>query len=94
MALLQHQQIGILPSDLQNTTSTPIENGHGSPIPLLPPLATSMPSPWVRGALIIRANSLIRGHSGVRWSLLESMIDLLNKDVTPVRFNILVAYWL
>ena len=82
LALLQHQHIGILSGDLHNATN---ETSSTSPIPLLPPHSTCMPSPWVRGALIVRANSLIRGHSGVRWRLLESMIDLLNKDVIPVR---------
>ncbi|TFY63807.1 hypothetical protein EVG20_g6166 [Dentipellis fragilis] len=74
-ALLQHQHSGILPSST-----------HVLPaLPLLDPLAsTSMPESWVRGAILVRINSLVRGHSGVRWELIERMADLLRENVTPL----------
>ncbi|KAJ7925180.1 phenylalanine ammonia-lyase [Mycena leptocephala] len=75
-ALLQHQHSGILPS----TT-----NGVSGPLPLLDPLAsTSMPESWVRGAILVRINSLIRGHSGVRMELIVKMAELLRANVTPL----------
>jgi histidine ammonia-lyase len=37
----------------------------------------------VRGMLLLRLNSLARGHSGVRVELLERMIDLLNHHLVP-----------
>ncbi|THH18112.1 hypothetical protein EW146_g2821 [Bondarzewia mesenterica] len=75
-ALLQHQHAGILPS----STSTPLPA-----LPLLDPLAsTSMPESWVRGAILVRINSLIRGHSGVRWELVEKMAELLRANITPL----------
>lgn len=43
-----------------------------------------MPESWVRGAMIIRMNSLIRGHSGVRWEIIEKISELLNANITPV----------
>ncbi len=43
-----------------------------------------MPESWVRGAILIRMNSLIRGHSGVRWELIEKMNDLLRENITPL----------
>jgi phenylalanine ammonia-lyase len=43
----------------------------------------SMPEAWVRGAILVRINSLIRGHSAVRWELLEKMVTLLHEDITP-----------
>lgn len=43
-----------------------------------------MPESWVRGAIIIRMNSLIRGHSGVRWELIEKMGELLRNNITPL----------
>ncbi|KAI0282814.1 phenylalanine ammonia-lyase [Russula aff. rugulosa BPL654] len=56
----------------------------GSVLPLSDPLAsTSMPEAWVRGAILVRINSLIRGHSAVRWELLEKMVSLLREDITP-----------
>ncbi|KAH8087842.1 phenylalanine ammonia-lyase [Cristinia sonorae] len=75
-ALLQHQHSGVLPSN--PTVAPPI-------LPLTDPLAsTSMPEAWVRGAILIRMNSLIRGHSGVRWELIEKMSELLREHVTPL----------
>jgi phenylalanine ammonia-lyase len=74
-ALLQHQHGGVLPS------STLVLDA----LPLLDPLtSTSMPESWVRGAIIIRMNSLIRGHSGVRWELIEKMGELLRNNITPL----------
>ncbi|KAM6502511.1 L-Aspartase-like protein [Amanita muscaria] len=74
-ALLQHQASGVLPS----STEPP------EVLPLLDPLAsTSMPEAWVKGAILIRMNSLIRGHSGVRWELIEKMNELLSADITPL----------
>jgi phenylalanine ammonia-lyase len=43
-----------------------------------------MPESWVRAAILIRINSLIRGHSGVRWVLLERMVSILEKNITPL----------
>lgn len=74
-ALLQHQHSGVLPS-----STKPLDA-----LPLLDPLSsTSMPESWVRGAILIRMNSLIRGHSGVRWELIEKMNELLRANITPV----------
>ena len=74
-ALLQHQQSGVLP-----TSSKPL-----NVLPLLDPLhSTSMPEAWVRGAMLIRMNSLIRGHSGVTYELIEKMNELLRANITPV----------
>ncbi|TFY81682.1 hypothetical protein EWM64_g2326 [Hericium alpestre] len=74
-ALLQHQHSGILPSSTDALSA----------LPLLDPLAsTSMPEAWVRGAILVRINSLIRGHSGVRWELIERMVDLLRENITPL----------
>ncbi|KAK0461174.1 L-Aspartase-like protein [Desarmillaria tabescens] len=74
-ALLQHQHTGVLPSS----------NKTLDVLPLLDPMAsTSMPESWVRGAMLVRMNSLIRGHSGVRWELLEKINELLRANITPV----------
>jgi phenylalanine ammonia-lyase len=74
-ALLQHQHSGVLPSSTATLSA----------LPLLDPLAsTSMPEAWVRGAILIRINSLIRGHSGVRWELIERMVRLLQENITPL----------
>ena len=38
----------------------------------------------VRGMLLLRANTLARGHSGVRVELVENLLSLLNSNVLPV----------
>ncbi|THU85713.1 phenylalanine ammonia-lyase [Dendrothele bispora CBS 962.96] len=74
-ALLQMQHAGVLPS-----STKPLEA-----LPLLDPIgSTVMPESWVRGAILIRMNSLIRGHSGVRYELIEKMNQLLDSNITPV----------
>ncbi|KAI0042893.1 phenylalanine ammonia-lyase [Auriscalpium vulgare] len=73
-ALLQHHHTGILPSAPSVTSVLPLNDPFGT---------TSMPESWVRGAILIRINSLIRGHSAVRWELLEKMSDLLRENITP-----------
>ena len=37
----------------------------------------------VRGMLVLRLNSLIRGYSGVRMEVLDLMVECLNRDVVP-----------
>jgi phenylalanine ammonia-lyase len=74
-ALLQHQQSGVLPSSMKALDVLPLQD---------PLSATSMPESWVRGAILIRMNSLIRGHSGIRWELIEKMGQLLRANITPL----------
>ena len=38
----------------------------------------------VRAAILVRANTLAKGYSGVRISVVETLLALLNKGVTPV----------
>lgn len=79
LALVQHHHTGVLPSSESRR-----DQGVLPPLPLSDPLAaTSMPEAWVRGAIVVRINSLIRGHSAVRWELLEKMVLLLRENITP-----------
>ncbi|KAJ5824728.1 Phenylalanine ammonia-lyase [Penicillium robsamsonii] len=43
-----------------------------------------MPLPWVRAAIVARANQNLRGHSAIRKCVLKSLIDLLHNDITPL----------
>jgi len=47
--------------------------GVGRPVPL----------PVVRGAMLLRSNTLCKGISGVRPLILETLVQMLNKDVVP-----------
>ena len=99
-ALLQHQHAGILPSSLEaradanarafasnnakfSKSSTPAKSSKVSPLPITSE-SPNMPAPWVRAALLIRLNSLLRGHSAASPELLFAMGGLLEKGVTPV----------
>jgi phenylalanine ammonia-lyase len=70
-AFLQHQHIGVLPMACADTTSMSAEAG---------PLRRE----WVRAAMLVRANSVARGHSAVRHSTIESLLTLLRNDIVPV----------
>lgn len=43
-----------------------------------------LPSSAVRGMLLLRANALSKGYSGVRPELVEFLLELLNQDLLPV----------
>jgi histidine ammonia-lyase len=42
-----------------------------------------LPDPAVRGMLLLRANTLAKGHSGVRPLLIDGLLALLNHDLLP-----------
>lgn len=77
VALQQHQNSGILlPSDKGLPSDTAAQanglRGHALPVPI------------VKAMMLIRCNSLIRGHSGVRLALVKNTLTLLNHDMSPV----------
>lgn len=41
----------------------------------------------VRAAMLLRANTLAKGYSGVRLKLVQTFVDMLNKEVTPVVYE-------
>lgn len=43
-----------------------------------------LPRDVVRAMMLIRANTLLRGHSGVRRLVIERLLDLLARDLAPV----------
>ncbi|KAL3488580.1 L-Aspartase-like protein [Aspergillus germanicus] len=71
-ALLQLTQAGILvESDKDGSTNSRLES-H------------AMPAAWVRGTMVARCNSNLRGHSAVKLPVLESMVRLLQHQITPI----------
>ena len=77
-AAIQHLNVGIL---LQADKRDPAA-GEGRDNGLL--RSHAMPDPIIRAAMLIRCNSLMRGHSGVRVSVIESVMKLLSLDMIPV----------
>jgi histidine ammonia-lyase len=47
-------------------------------------VGSPLPPPVVRGMLLLRANTLARGHSGVRPELIDRLLALLAADALPV----------
>lgn len=43
-----------------------------------------LPEDWVRAMLLVRANSLALGASGVRPEIIDTLVRMLNRGVTPV----------
>ncbi len=44
----------------------------------------AMPVEIVRASMLVRANTLSRGHSGVRVEIIQTLLDMLNLGVTPI----------
>lgn len=46
-----------------------------------------LPQEIVRAAILIRANALAKGFSGIRLEIVETLIEMLNRDITPVVYD-------
>ncbi|KAJ5949884.1 L-Aspartase-like protein [Penicillium verhagenii] len=73
ISLMQMQQYGIISSD---------ENRY--PDGGNPKATTEMPEAWVRASMLVRCNTLMQGHSGVRFGIIEALTELLNLNCTPL----------
>ncbi|KAK0713238.1 putative phenylalanine protein [Lasiosphaeria miniovina] len=83
-AAVQHLNVGILLQSDKRSKGR--EDGRPDPRRRSNELLRShaLPGPIVRAAMLIRCNSLLRGHSGVRISVIQSIMQLLARDMTPV----------
>lgn len=70
---MQMQQYGIL----SNRESQYSGSGHSR-------IITEMPESWVRASMLVRCNTLVQGHSGVRFGIIEALAELLNRQCTPL----------
>ncbi|MDZ7371028.1 MAG: histidine ammonia-lyase [candidate division KSB1 bacterium] len=68
--IIPHDQI----EELQRNLVLSHACGVGDPIP----------TPIVRTALVLKANSLCKGYSGVRLIVAELVVELFNRNVTPI----------
>jgi phenylalanine ammonia-lyase len=72
-ALMQLTQAGILnPIDIHGPDGGFDTGSH------------SMPAPWVRGTMLVRCNTNVRGHSAVSLNTLQAVVKLLENRLTPV----------
>ncbi|KAL8991730.1 MAG: hypothetical protein Q9169_007703, partial [Polycauliona sp. 2 TL-2023] len=73
-ALLQHHHFGVL---------TQADRGLPS-IRSAALQSTAMPLDWVRGTMLVRSNTIARGHSAVTFHAIETVVALLRLDLTPI----------
>ncbi|CAL5868712.1 uncharacterized protein PFLUO_LOCUS2939 [Penicillium psychrofluorescens] len=75
-ALIQHHNSAVV---------LPRDRGNGAGSTHLGSLKShAMPIPIVKGAMLIRCNSLLRAHSAVRILVVQNILALLAHDMTPV----------
>lgn len=75
--LVQHQNSALLsPHDLSGVSTT-----HGAASNIQ---SKAMPTAWVRGLMLARLNSIIRGHSAVSMPIIEMILAFLEHDITPI----------
>lgn len=89
-ALLQHQHIGILPTTENVSEILPLQDpAHSTTMPEAWVRYTAISNahichhthtPYLRAAILIRMNSLIRGHSGVRYVFPIFSTTLYSRD--------------
>ncbi|KIX05028.1 phenylalanine ammonia-lyase [Rhinocladiella mackenziei CBS 650.93] len=73
-ALIQHQNSAILTT--RDLEAAP--DGHGEMHP------HSMPTSWVKGAMLVRCNTNVRGHSAISWRVVNRLTEFLQRDLTPI----------
>ncbi|PYI36694.1 phenylalanine ammonia-lyase [Aspergillus indologenus CBS 114.80] len=71
-SVFQHHQAGILLIDQDHSSAS-----YGS-------VQHSLAEDIVRGMILVRCNSILRGHSGVRKEILDFLIAMLDKDILPL----------
>ncbi|KAJ5579780.1 uncharacterized protein N7459_005765 [Penicillium hispanicum] len=74
-ALLQMQNSGVL---------LPTDRGAYSPKTIEGLKSHAVPVPIVRASMLTRCNSLLRGHSAVRMEVIELILTLLARGMTPI----------
>ncbi|KIS70888.1 uncharacterized protein UMAG_06509 [Mycosarcoma maydis] len=84
---------GDLGADMLRLTQTPqVASQASMPLPAPAPISAfgpdnsrlTMPVAWVRAAMVLRINSLLRAASGCRWEVVERLRDLLDRELYPV----------
>jgi histidine ammonia-lyase len=71
---LSHQ---VIPANATRSLQLSLLRSHASGT------GPALPAEVVRGMLLLRANALARGHSGVRRELVERLLEFLNRDLVP-----------
>lgn len=84
VALLQMQLCAVLPTATEEAQPGGKIGPYGVYTDGEPYAVLSMPESWVRGTMLVRCNSLLRGHSAVRINVIKTLLALLDKDIIPL----------
>ena len=80
-ALLRELHHGVL---VDPKSSVRADHATETALPLDDTMATtSMPESWVRASMLIRLNSLASGVSGIRSSTIETLAQLISRNIVP-----------
>lgn len=74
LALMQHTQSGVL---------TAVDRGDSTHMSTQM-TAHSMPSSWTKATMLVRCNANIRGHSAMSRPVIETIMELIRRNITPV----------
>lgn len=72
-ALLQHHHFGVL-----TNLDSGLSSEHGKSI------GHALPPAWVRATMLVRCNTILRGHSAVSLQVIETIVSLLQHNLIPV----------
>jgi phenylalanine ammonia-lyase len=80
-----------VPTEMHTLQQSVVQFLNSGVLPISPPTggietahSPSLKQQWVRAAILIRVNSLARGHSAVRSSTILMLLALLNHNIVPV----------
>ncbi|KAI0595624.1 phenylalanine ammonia-lyase [Biscogniauxia sp. FL1348] len=71
VALIQHTQSAVI-------TGNDFTSEHNGELK-----RHALPAPWVRGSMLVRANTNLRGHSAVGLHVAEAIVNLVSHNCTP-----------
>lgn len=73
-ALLQHHHFGVLTTADRGINSNTLSSTQ----------STAMPQDWVKGTMLVRSNTIARGHSAVSYHAIDTVIMLLRHNLIPI----------
>ncbi|KAL9936596.1 hypothetical protein V8E36_004664 [Tilletia maclaganii] len=67
-----------------NATKSQLSNGSTADFASTVAQAHTLPPAWVRAAMLLKMNSLLRAKSGLPWEVIETLARMLSDELTPM----------
>lgn len=68
----------------QSAVTTSLDKGEETSFALQDIRSHAMPYSWVKAAMLVRENQTMRGHSAVRVEVVQTLNELISKDLIPL----------